>query len=132
MDNCTFCNLAKDNLGYTIYEDKIIKAFLDLSPISKGHILIIPKTHYEDVFSVPEEELKEIIIITQKLANLCKERLGATGVNILNASGSDAQQSIPHFHFHLVPRYPDDGLNLWFQGEKENPKILKDIKKLLE
>lgn len=131
MNDCIFCKIVNNEIpSSVIYEDDYVKSFLDVNPVSKGHILVIPKTHYKDIFETPDEILERINTVCKKMAILCKEKLNATGVNIVNASGKDAQQSVFHLHYHVVPRYKDDGLNLWFHGNKHQAQenILEILK----
>ncbi len=97
-----------------VYEDDLVIAFADKHPVSEGHTLVVPKIHVENIFSTSEALLAHIVKVSKHLAKKYKSELGATGINILNANGKDADQSIFHLHFHVVPRYPDDGLNMWF------------------
>ncbi len=103
----------------TIFEDDLVKVFLDINPVSEGHLLVVPKKHYENIFDADKEVLERINIVAQKMSILCKEKLGCTGVNIVNASGIDAQQSVFHLHFHVVSRYQKDGIDLFFPNNKE-------------
>lgn len=131
MEDCIFCKISSGDIpSFDIYEDDMVKVFLDLKPVSKGHILVIPKKHYENVFDCPEDVLSHIIKITKKMSILCKEKLGATAVNIFNNSGKDANQEVFHLHFHIVPKYEGDGLKLTFIGDrydKDNFEELRDI-----
>ena len=112
--SCKFCRIVKRlEPSWTVYEDELVMAFLDINPASIGHTLIIPKKHYENIYDISEKELKRVIVIAKRLAGVYREALGASGVNILHASGRDAQQDVFHFHIHLIPRYPNDGLDLW-------------------
>jgi len=114
MENCIFCKIVKGEIpSKKIYENEKVLAFLDINPISRGHLLIIPKKHFENIYEIKDSYLKEIINIAKIIAESLKKSLNATGVNILHASGKDAQQSVFHFHIHLVPRYKNDGLNVW-------------------
>ena len=114
MENCIFCKIVKGEVSSNkIYETDRTLVFLDANPISKGHSLIISKEHHEDIFNIDEGYLKDIIITAKELSKKMKRNLGVSGVNILHASGKDAQQSVFHFHIHLVPRYENDGLNAW-------------------
>jgi len=132
MKKCLFCEIVKKEVDcFEIFEDEIVKAFLDINPVSKGHILVIPKKHFQDIFDVPEDILDRINKVCKKMALLCKNKLGATGVNILNASGKDAQQSVFHLHFHVVPRFEKDNLDLWFHGDSKKTKELKSIQEKL-
>jgi len=114
MENCIFCKIVKGEIpSKKIYENERVLAFLDINPISKGHFLIIPKKHFENIYEIEDTYLKEIIDIIKIIAKSLKKSLNATGVNILHASGKDAQQSVFHFHIHVVPRYKNDGLDTW-------------------
>ena len=104
-------------------------AFLDTNPASTGHTLIIPKKHYENIYDVPERELERVIVVAKKLAGAYREVLSAEGVNILHASGEVAQQSVFHFHIYLVPRYSNDGLNLWYEPK---PEVRLNFNELLQ
>lgn len=132
-NECIFCKINKGEIkSYTIYEDELIRAFLDINPVSKGHILVIPKKHYENIFQTPENILERINIICKRLGKTSKDKLGATGVNILNASGKDAEQSVFHLHYHIVPRYTEDGLNLWFHQKAKNEINVEIIYEILK
>jgi histidine triad (HIT) family protein len=135
MENCIFCKIAKGEIpSKKIYEDEEVFSFLDINPSTKGHTLIIPKKHYENIHDTPEETLKHIIATAKKLAKKLKEKLNATGINIVNASGKDAQQSVFHLHFHIIPRYEDDNLNIWHhENKKEKPTQdeLEEIKNII-
>ena len=84
--------------------------------------MIVPKVHYQDVFDIDEHILQKIASTAKMLAQTVKESLNATGVNLINASGKDAEQSVFHFHLHLVPRYEHDGLHMndWWQTKVQN------------
>ncbi|MDI6691471.1 MAG: HIT domain-containing protein [Candidatus Bathyarchaeota archaeon] len=112
-----------------MYEDELVKAFLDINPASEGHALIIPKKHHETIYEIPDKELKRIIIVAKKLAKLYKRVLAAKAINLLQASGSEAQQDVFHFHMHLVPRHERDGLNLWYRSK---PKIKAEFDETLQ
>lgn len=125
---CVFCKIGNgEKECFKVYEDDLIVALLDIHPCSPGHILVIPKEHYESIFDTPNEVLGRINIVCKKMGLLCKEKLGATGVNTLNASGKDAQQSVFHLHFHVIPRYEEDGLDLWFHGESNKVEDVKEV-----
>jgi histidine triad (HIT) family protein len=99
-----------------VYEDDKIMAILPKEQISKGHTLLIPKEHFADIFEIPEDLFKNFTRILKSFSKALVAENQATGLNILNANGRDAQQSVPHLHFHLVPRYPNDGLDLWLKA----------------
>jgi histidine triad (HIT) family protein len=116
---------------YKIYEDEYTLAFLDISNDVDGHTLIVPKKHFVNVLDIDNFTLEKIIATTKKVANHYVDNCGFEGVNILNASGEEAGQSVFHLHFHIFPRKKDDGANLWFDN-KIASKSLEEMKKLLE
>ena len=105
MDNCIFCKIAKgESPCYKIYEDELTLAFLDISKDTFGHTLVVPKCHSTNVLDCPDEVLAAVIKTVKKVANHYVQNCGFKGINILNASGEEAQQSVFHLHFHILPR----------------------------
>ena len=135
MEECLFCKIVKGELPSSkIYEDEDTLAFLDLFPVNKGHSLVISKEHYENIFDVPEESLSKISSVMKNVADAVKKGVNADGISIAQSNGKDAGQVIPHIHFHVMPRFKDDGLKLWPQGkyeEGEMDKFKEDISKFL-
>ena len=130
--DCIFCKIiTKQAPAHILRETEDLLCFLDINPVSKGHLLIIPKKHYLDVCETPEDELKRMIIMAKDMGKLVKGRLKADGFNILNACGRAAQQSVFHTHFHVVPRYENDPFSLWFRpapGIIDQDEILEILK----
>jgi len=111
MEECIFCKIVNNEIPvYKIYEDDSVFAFLDNHPISKGHTLVIPKKHAKDIFELDEETLKKISSASKKIAQKMKDSLGADGVNLFNSSGVFAEQTVFHFHLHVIPRRKDDNI----------------------
>jgi histidine triad (HIT) family protein len=108
----------RGNIYSKIIETPTVLGFVPIEEASPGHTVLVPKTHFGNIFEIDNSTLEEIITLTKSLAQSMLEKLGATGINLLHASGRDAQQSIMHFHIHLVPRYPNDGLDLWLFKNK--------------
>lgn len=132
MNDCIFCKIIKGEIPSTdVYEDEIVKVFLNINPASRGHLLVIPKEHFENVLDCPDEILSHIIKISKKIAKLAKDKLGADAINIANNSGKEAGQEVFHLHFHVVPRYKDDGMKLDFVGKKELKDDLGEIKRII-
>jgi len=116
MDNCIFCKIVSGEApSIKVFEDENILAFVPIEKVSHGHTLVIPKKHSENIFDIDENILKKLIGVVKDLSKKVVRENNASGVNLLNASGKDAQQSIFHFHFHIVPRYRDDGLDMWIK-----------------
>lgn len=118
MGDCVFCKIINRNLPSRIFfEDEEFLAFAPLDEVSKGHTLLIPKRHQVDVFDMDKDSFERLAGVAQKLSKELVRVHGATGINLLNASGKDAQQSVFHFHLHIVPRYENDGLDLWLRSK---------------
>lgn len=108
MKDCIFCKIVNKEIdSNTIYEDEKVKVFLDLNPTTNGHMLIIPKKHYQNIMDIDSELIKySATLIKEKLYPLIKERLHCDGVTI--AQNNDYGQEIKHFHIHVIPRYKND------------------------
>ncbi|MBI2663309.1 HIT family protein [Candidatus Woesearchaeota archaeon] len=136
MNSCIFCKIvSRKAKAKIVYEDNLIIAFFDVNPANKGHTLIMPKNHYKNIYDIPDKELKRVIVTAKKLSIIYKKALKVKALNILHASGKAAQQSVFHFHIHLVPRFKNDRLNLWYKS-KSNLKdsfdeVLKKVKDVM-
>jgi histidine triad (HIT) family protein len=116
METCIFCQIiAKKAPAKIFYEDECSLAFPNLSPVVDGHVMVIPKKHAANMLDINTDDLKALVESTQKVAQKVTTQYGSTGFNLLMANGEDAQQSVSHFHWHIVPRYPNDGLDLWIR-----------------
>ena len=128
MKGCLFCEIINGTKrSWDVYEDKFVKAFLDINPASEGHILVIPKKHYSTIFDINDKELQKLIIVVKKISLLCKKTFGVKAVNIISSNGKEAQQEIPHLHFHILPRREGDKLNFNYDPIKMDTKKLDDI-----
>ena len=119
MENCIFCKIANGEIpAATLYEDEDFRVILDLGPASKGHALILPKTHAANIYELPEELAGKAMILAKKMAAKMTEALECVGFNIVQNKGEIAGQTVFHFHMHLIPRYQGDGVGLtWTPGE---------------
>jgi len=112
MENCIFCKIINNEIPcYKIYEDEFILAFLDINPVVIGHTLIIPKKHFENIFKIEDEYLERIITASKKISLKMKEALGVEGINLYQANGSVAGQTVFHFHLHVLPRREGDNVD---------------------
>lgn len=121
---CLFCKIANHDIPASIvYEDPHVIAFLDINPVTKGHTLILPKKHYDDFTQCPSYLVARIHGIARLLTKHYDTVLSPCGYNLLSNAHEAAGQSVPHVHFHLIPRYDStDGLLLAFQG-KDSDKL---------
>jgi histidine triad (HIT) family protein len=122
---CIFCKIAAGDMPATIVdEDERTIAFMDISPATRGHALVIPRAHAPDLLSVGTEDLQAVAVASRRLAARAKERLRADGINLLNSCGAAAWQTVSHFHVHVIPRYRDDPLRLpWVPGPGDPDEI---------
>lgn len=110
-DNCIFCKIIKGEIpSNIIYEDKDIIILLDRFPASKGHTLIIPKEHIENIYALDDELAQKIFSTATKISKILKENLNCDGLNILQNNGEIAGQTVFHFHMHLIPRFKNDNV----------------------
>ena len=105
-ESCIFCKIAnKTAQASIVYEDEAVIAFLDIRPLTLGHTLVIPKTHYVDIFDIPNELLTQVHIVAKKIAPPIKKATHADGISIIQQNGKAAGQDIFHLHVHIVPRF---------------------------
>lgn len=105
--NCIFCKIINGEIpSYTIYEDEIVKCFLDVHPDTNGHMLIIPKKHYTDLDDIDNEVLNHIMKISKKMKKLLEEKLHIDGITLIQNNG--IVQEVKHYHLHLKPCYNDE------------------------
>lgn len=134
--NCIFCKIARHEIpSYIVYEDKDVLAFLDIKPVSKGHTTIITKKHFTNISDSSEDILKKIIIAVKKVSNALMKVTKAKGFNVCVNNFRAAGQAINHLHFHIIPRYENDGLTIDKQprSELKNPKeIVSEMKRIMK
>ena len=125
MADCIFCKIVAGELpAAVVASDERALAFLDINPATRGHTLVIPRAHAEDIHEIDSEDLAAAIALAQRIAGRVRERLGADGVNLLHSSGSAAWQTVFHFHIHVIPRYVGDPLRLpWVPAPGEASEI---------
>ena len=110
MTDCVFCKIRDGQIpSLRIFEDDRTLAFMDINPITHGHCLVIPKAHAATLFEAEVEDLQATIAAAQQVARAIREALAPDGLNMLQANGAAAFQSVPHFHLHLIPRWANDG-----------------------
>lgn len=112
-DDCIFCKIVNGDIpSYCLYEDDSFKVILDIEPSSKGHGLIIPKSHADNLFLLDDDDAAKALIVAKKVAPAIREVLNCDGMNILQNNGEAAGQTVNHFHIHLIPRYKNDSLSI--------------------
>lgn len=127
-NNCIFCKIAGgDILSCTVFEDDDFRVILDIEPAQRGHMLILPKKHYDDITVMPESLSSKIMPLASKLGRVCKKVLKAKGFNIVVNTGREAGQTVFHCHTHIIPRYDNGAKILTWEHIDTNMEELKKI-----
>ncbi len=122
MGDCVFCEiLSGESPASFTYQDDTVVAFMDVQPITHGHMLVVPREHAVLMSDLNETAALRAFRVARKLGALARRTLGATGVNLFVADGEVAFQDVPHFHVHVIPRYPQDGFGLTFPSNYDHP-----------
>ncbi|MEK3805793.1 HIT family protein [Bacillus sp. FSL H8-0547] len=131
MSGCIFCKIVNGEIpSAKVFENEHVVAFLDISQVTKGHTLVIPKVHKENIYELTPDIARNVFETVPKIANAIKEQFQPVGMNILNNNGEKAGQSVFHYHIHLIPRYgKGDGFGaVWkTHTEEYTPDDLKQI-----
>jgi histidine triad (HIT) family protein len=110
---CTFCNLIQGAAEVSVcHEDSDAIAFMDIQPVNNGHVLVVPREHYESLLEVPEDLGIHLFRVTMQLSNAVRRVSGCEDLNIVVSSGEAAGQDEPHFHVHIIPRRANDGFDI--------------------
>ncbi len=121
-DQCVFCEIVRGEAPASLaYQDDTVIAFMDVQPITQGHMLVLPREHAVLMTDVNETAAMRTFRVARKLAAVARQTLGASGVNLIVMDGEAAFQDVPHFHVHVIPRYPQDGFGLTFPHTYEHP-----------
>jgi len=130
--DCLFCGIIAGSIpSQTIDSDERTIAFMDINPATPGHALVVPRVHSADLLEISSEDLTATALAAQRLAQRMKDVLEADGINLINACGAAAWQTVFHFHIHVVPRYEDDPLKLpWVPAPGDSNEIAAVAAKL--
>ena len=134
-ENCVFCKIIEGKIPCSkIYEDGNVFAFLDINPVNKGHTLVVPREHYEKLEDVPDEILKELMKAVKHIGKAVMKGTKTEAYNLGLNNGREAGQIVMHAHFHIMPRFKDDGIELWHgtpYADDEINKVRENIVKFL-
>ena len=127
-DDCLFCKIVAGEIpAQLVDEDEHTVAFMDISPWTRGHALVIPRRHSANLYEIGEDDLASTGAAAQRLARRMKERLGCDGINLINSCEPAAWQTVFHFHVHVIPRYDDDPLQLPVRPQQGDEKEIAAI-----
>ena len=121
-DNCIFCKIVNNDIpSHKVYEDNAVVAFLDISQVTKGHTLVIPKHHARNIYELPTDVARDVLQAVPAIANAIQRETGAIGMNVLSNAEAIAGQTVYHFHIHLLPRYGvDDGFSAKWETHQDD------------
>lgn len=126
-ETCIFCKIANGEIpSATVYEDNDFRVILDLNPASKGHALILPKNHYKNVCDLDDTVAAKVLPLAAKIGTAMKEGLGCSGFNLVQNNGTDAGQTVFHFHVHVIPRYQGGPSIVAWEPHAANEKELAE------
>jgi histidine triad (HIT) family protein len=130
--DCLFCGIVAGTIpSETIDSDERTVAFMDINPATPGHALVVPREHSADLLEIGEEDLTATVLAAQRLSRRMKDALDADGIDLINACGAAAWQTVFHFHIHVVPRYEDDPLKLpWVPEPGDSDEIAEIANRL--
>ncbi|MDY0042021.1 MAG: HIT family protein [Desulforhabdus sp.] len=133
MADCIFCKIALGEIPCAkIYEDDLVLSFLDINPINPGHTLVLPKKHYTTLLEIDPDVLEACVLASQKIAKAIYTGVKADGLNFLQNNFRAAGQLIDHVHFHLIPRYENDGfLTAWPGRQYPSGEMESTLKKIV-
>ena len=121
VGDCLFCKIIRGEIpSVKLYEDKQTYSFMDINPVSSGHSLVIPKHHAENIYVTPAHASAAAMIALSKVSAAINRAIEPEGINILQANGPGAKQSVFHTHFHIIPRSVDDGLTMNWELQPGN------------
>lgn len=131
MSDCIFCKIINGEIpSAKVYEDEDVYAFLDISQVTKGHTLVIPKAHHANVYELPEDVAGKLFAVIPKITNAVKKAYNPIGLNLLNNNGEAAGQTVFHYHLHIIPRYgKGDGFGAVWKTHNNDytPEQLQEI-----
>lgn len=127
MNDCIFCKILNNEIpSFTVYEDEDFKAILDIAPATKGHVLIIPKEHSENIFELSNDKAEKLFLVAKKITTALKNILNVSNFNLIQNNGRIAGQTVNHFHLHIIPRYSLDEISLWVPHEND-PSVTENF-----
>lgn len=128
-ENCIFCRIADGEIpSQTLYEDSDFRVILDLGPATRGHALILPREHADNLYELSDEQASKVFVLARKMALQMREKLKCDGLNVVQNNGESAGQTVNHFHLHLIPRYQDDGQKILWNPGKATPEELEEVR----
>ena len=125
---CIFCKIANGEIpATTLYEDNDFRVILDVNPASKGHTLLLPKKHAENLYDLPDETASKALVLAKNMASKIEKALECDGLNLVQNNGETAGQTVFHFHMHIIPRYKNDSVKLGWKPGKLSDAMREEL-----
>tara|TARA_Y100000034_G_scaffold118370_1_gene158949 strand:- start:20 stop:430 length:411 start_codon:yes stop_codon:yes gene_type:complete len=133
MEDCIFCKIVDGKIpAAKVYENSNVISFLDIMPANKGHCLVVPKKHYENLLDISDEDLKNLILAAKKITKALSLSIGNGSYNIIMNNGKEAGQLVDHAHIHIIPRFKGDRLRIKWSHKKYIEKEMKSIQEKIK
>jgi histidine triad (HIT) family protein len=133
MEDCIFCKIVNGKIpAAKVYENSNVISFLDIMPANKGHCLVVPKKHYENLLDISDEDLKNLILAAKKITKALSLSIGNGSYNIIMNNGKEAGQLVDHAHIHIIPRFKGDRLRIKWSHKKYIEKEMKSIQEKIK
>lgn len=130
--DCIFCKIANGEIpSATLYEDEDFRVILDVNPASKGHALILPKKHADNLYALPDEDASKVLVLAKNMAAKMEKGLHCDGLNLVQNNGEIAGQTVFHFHMHLIPRYKGDDVKVGWKPGKLTDESKEELMSIL-
>lgn len=130
---CIFCKIANGEIpSATLYEDNDFRVILDVNPASKGHTLILPKKHADNLYDLPDETASKALVLAKNMASKIEKALECDGLNLVQNNGETAGQTVFHFHMHIIPRYKNDSVKLGWKPGRLSDAMREELLSVLK
>jgi len=128
MTDCVFCKIAAGEIPcHKVYEDDHHIAFMDMGQVNPGHVIVSMKSHYETILHLEEDQAAGIFQVVNRIAKAVQQEFKPDGMTVLQANRKAGWQTIPHFHFHILPRHAEDGVNLTWPAKNPPAEELAEL-----
>jgi histidine triad (HIT) family protein len=124
--DCIFCKIIAGEIpAITVLDEEKVLAFMDINPASRGHMLVVPKRHAENLFEISGSDLSAVMSAVKRCATAVKKALGAEGITVLQLNGKASDQLVPHLHVHIMPRWENDRIPVsqWEMGKADGEEL---------
>ncbi len=127
-DDCIFCKLANGDIPTnTLYEDDVVRVIFDAEPAAEGHVLILPKEHFDNIYTLDDATAAHVFQVAAKIAKAMKTSLACEGINVVQNNGEAAGQTVFHFHMHIIPRNSGDTVSVGWKKKEVSTERIQEL-----